>query len=243
MVAIAGAFCIDRYETSLVDRDTERALSPHYPPRAEKIGELLSFWTLRAPLSGRALGRSLPVPEPPAFQLTQGFYPKAHSIPSVLPAGYLSRETAELACEGAGKRLCSRGEWVRACRGENGTRFPYGESYQHGICNVHRESHPATLLHGDPSRNHTDPRLGLVGDGAGPLLRHTGETPECASRWGQDAVYDMVGNLDEWIADESGVFLGGFYSRATREGCDSFIDVHAPSYYDYSLGARCCLDW
>jgi formylglycine-generating enzyme required for sulfatase activity len=53
---------------------------------------------------------------------------------------------------------------------------------------------------------------------------------------------DMVGNLDEWVSDPEGVFLGGFYSRATRDGCDSFIDTHAPSYYDYSLGTRCCQD-
>jgi hypothetical protein len=74
----------------------------------------------------------------------------------------------------------------------------------------------------------------------GPLLRQTGATHSCRSEWGQDAVFDMVGNLDEWIDDETGAFVGGFYARATREGCDARITSHPPEYFDYSLGVRCC---
>jgi hypothetical protein len=105
---------------------------------------------------------------------------------------------------------------------------------------VHRESHPAKLLHGDASRNHLDPRLGLAYDDDGPLLNSTGESTQCVSRWGSDAVYDMVGNVDEWIGDPSGAFLGGFFSRATKDGCSASIDSHDPGYLDYSLGTRCC---
>ena len=50
----------------------------------------------------------------------------------------------------------------------------------------------------------------------------------------------MVGNLDEWVDEDTGAFQGGFYSRSTREGCDARITVHPPQYFDYSLGARCC---
>ena len=49
-----------------------------------------------------------------------------------------------------------------------------------------------------------------------------------------------TGNLDEWVDDEAGLFVGGFYARSTREGCESRISAHAPIYYDYSTGARCC---
>ena len=77
-------------------------------------------------------------------------------------------------------------------------------------------------------------------EGDDPLLRKTGATPRCKSEWGDDAVYDMVGNLDEWIDDPDGTFVGGFYSRSTHEGCDSMIEVHDYTYYDYSLGVRCC---
>jgi formylglycine-generating enzyme required for sulfatase activity len=80
----------------------------------------------------------------------------------------------------------------------------------------------------------------VVERGTDFLLRSTGATASCASEWNGDAVYDMVGNLDEWIADDAGIFVGGFYSRASRQGCEAKISSHAPSYYDYSLGTRCC---
>jgi formylglycine-generating enzyme len=73
------------------------------------------------------------------------------------------------------------------------------------------------------------------------LLHSTGSDPECVSRWGADGVWAMVGNLDEWIDDKRGAFLGGFYARNTEAGCAARIDVHPPNYYDYSLGVRCCL--
>ena len=75
---------------------------------------------------------------------------------------------------------------------------------------------------------------------SGRGLGHTGGTLECASQWGNDAIFDMVGNLDEWIEDPEGTFLGGFYARKTQEGCDSRVEVHGLDYYDYSLGVRCC---
>jgi sulfatase modifying factor 1 len=240
MVAIEGGYCIDRFEATMVDSRSGRSLSPHYPPTREYTVSLYERWVKQAPSSERAMGREIPVPAPPFFQLHEQFAPRARSQRGSIPAGYLSRTFAETACRNAGKRLCSRDEWVQACRGEQGTKFPYGDEYRQGACNVHRESHPARLLHGDASQNHKDPRLGLSYDEDGPLLLESGSKQECISRWGGDAVYDMVGNLDEWIEDPAGAFLGGFFSRATRSGCDASIDSHAPSYFDYSLGTRCC---
>ena len=72
------------------------------------------------------------------------------------------------------------------------------------------------------------------------LFRQTGATPDCKSEWGSDAAYDMVGNLDEWVDDPKGLFLGGFFSRSTREGCESSISAHPRPYFDYSTGTRCC---
>ena len=68
----------------------------------------------------------------------------------------------------------------------------------------------------------------------------TGETPDCKSEWGSDAIFDMVGNLDEWVDEPKGRFSGGFFSRSTREGCDASVTAHPRAYYDYSLGVRCC---
>ena len=180
MVEIRGEFCIDRYESSYVDTRNGEALSPHYhPTRAQTAASYERY--LR-----RAAQDSIAVPAPPPFQLERDPEPEARSLAGVLPQGYLSQEMAQRACQAAGKRLCSQSEWVRACRGEQNRKFPYGEQYREGACNVFREAHPAAKLHGDASREHLDPRLGLVQAERGPLLRRTGESSECRSAWGSD---------------------------------------------------------
>ena len=234
MLSIRGQFCIDRYEASVVDA-RERALSPYYPPSHEELLHIYGVFRQVTPKN-----HAPPLPEPPEFSLLEAFEPRARSLPSVVPSGYMSGIMARRVCENAGKRLCSASEWTTACKGQNATKFPYGDSYQDGVCNVFRESHPAVVLYGDASKNHLDPRLNLAEGQQGSLLRKTGATARCRSEWGQDAAYDMVGNLDEWVDDEHGAFQGGFYSRSTREGCDARITVHPPQYFDYSLGVRCC---
>ncbi len=166
----------------------------------------------------------------------------ARSLMSVQPSGYLSGIVAERACRAVGKRLCTPKEFKTACRGQEDRDFPYGDDYQQGVCNVFRLAHPAALLHGHASVGHLDPRLNRVNFKGQPLLRYTGATPRCQSRWGDDAIYDMVGNLDEWVAEKGGAFAGGFYSRSTRAGCRALITAHPRRYYDYSTGTRCCLD-
>lgn len=234
MVSVRGQFCIDRYEASLVDAQ-ERALSPYYPPSHDELLHVLSVFRNVTPR--RAAPR---LPLPPDFSQTDSFEPRARSVPAMIPSGYMSGVMARRACENAGKRLCKPDEWITACKGQRATKFPYGDRYAEGVCNVFREAHPAVVLYGDASKNHMDPRLNLAEGRQGPLLRKTGSTPECRSEWGPDAIYDMVGNLDEWVDDEGGAFQGGFYARATREGCDARISVHPPPYFDYSLGVRCC---
>ena len=156
------------------------------------------------------------------------------------PSGYLTGVVAEAACAAAGKRLCTLDEYVTACRGEADTPFPYGDTYEDGVCNVFREEHPAALLHGNASIGHLDPRLDRVLSKGRPLLQRTGESPACRSKWGDDAVYDMVGNLDEWVDEGGGAFAGGFYARSTRSGCEALVTAHPKSYLDYSTGVRCC---
>ena len=95
------------------------------------------------------------------------------------------------------------------------------------------------------------------------FLAHTGQYQECASG-GQ--IFDMVGNLHEWVSDTvdgslprkiplednllervphlhgHGIFMGGFYSTGKEHGhgCGFITIGHEPSYHDYSTGFRCC---
>jgi sulfatase modifying factor 1 len=241
MVYIHSAFCIDRYEASLVDGATGRPLSPYYHPTPEATRREYERWQRLRLEQPPLAGRSMPVPAPPEWSLSATHFDlMAVSAPATIPNGYLSGQIAAAACERAGKRLCTPEEWVTACRGEKNRKFPYSHFYDEGRCNVFRGTHPARLLHGDSSAGHADPRLNQVEEAGDPLLRLTGGTTTCASEWGADAAYDMVGNLDEWVADPDGTFVGGFYSRSTREGCDARVEVHSYDYYDYSLGTRCC---
>ena len=238
-----GRTCVDRWEISTVDAHTGARLSPFYPPHANLIRRVREVWEVERHGFGDEGARRMPLPDLPDVQRTGSFSPKAISEPGVLPQGYLTYYLAKQVCENAGKRLCTEDEWLTACRGSQQTQFPYGGQYVRFKCNVHRLMHPAFVLHGNSSAGHTDPRLNLVDEsGRDPLLRPTGGTPSCTSKWEGGELYDMVGNLDEWVADSSGVFVGGFYSRATDKGCDARISSHSPSYYDYSLGTRCCRD-
>ena len=191
---------------------------------------------------GGVHARAMPLPLVPGWQRGQKLEVMAVPRRMARPNGYLTGLVAESACAAAGKRLCTLPEFVLACRGQDDTPFPYGEAYVEGACNVFREAHPAAILHDNASIGHLDPRLNHVRAGEAPLFRRTGATPTCKSRWGSDAIYDMVGNLDEWVDEEGGAFAGGFYARSTRNGCDAVVTAHPKSYLDYSTGVRCCKD-
>jgi formylglycine-generating enzyme required for sulfatase activity len=97
------------------------------------------------------------------------------------------------------------------------------------------------------------------------FLALTGEYGECVSAEG---VYDLVGNLHEWVSDKvdrslplkvplspalrrsltrtrgHGIFMGGFFSTTNEHGrgCRFVTIGHEPTYHDYSTGFRCCKD-
>lgn len=239
MVAVAGRVCVDRFETSVVDGANGAAWSPFYTPDLAHARVVAAFYEdLRARRAPSSLATLVPLPALPEALIA----PRAASLASVVPQGYLSGEQADALCRAAGKRLCTESEWLTACRGEERRDFPYGDRYEHGTCNVWREDHPSSMLHGNAARYHDDPRNGLLEVAGRTLAQPTGASPRCASRWGDDAIYDMVGNLDEWIADPSGVFVGGFYSRASKAGCLARVSNHVRAYSDYSTGTRCCAD-
>ncbi len=236
-----GRSCVDRWELATVDREG-RPLSPYYPPDFRRLLQIRKIWEVELPRTGPARARALPLPALPPWQ-REPFEAVAVSRPGVVPQGYMTYFMAKGACERAGKRLCREEEWDAACRGAARTQFPYGENYVAGACNVFRSFHPAAALHGDASSGHRDPRLNLLMEaGADPGLRDTGATPACVSRFPSGALYDVVGNLDEWVEDPKGQFRGGFYARNTRQGCDAKVKSHPPGYFDYSTGARCCQD-
>src|SRR5216684_2997406 len=146
MVRVGGRFCIDRYEASMIDDAGERPLSPYYPPINSLLRSVYDEWTQRL-LDGSA-GVDVPLPLIPPWEREESFRPRALSRSGAVPQGYLSRPIAETACANAGKRLCTLDEWTFACRGQQGTKFPYGQTYRKDACNVFRDDHPGMILHG-----------------------------------------------------------------------------------------------
>jgi hypothetical protein len=243
MVLVAQRFCIDRYEATMVDERTGQMFSPFYPPDTQEMRKAVNGqpWGLAA--IGREQLRP-PVPPLPEWQRLPEARARAVSQKGVVPQGYLSRPTAKSACEASGKRLCTIAEWKVACRGEQDTRFPYGATYRPGACNIRQHEHAAAILWGDASRGHWDPRLNQVSIEGAPLVRPTGDTATCRSPWGADGIYDMVGNLDEWVEDAAtrGTFVGGFYARDTVRGCEAKVSEHPGVFFDFSTGVRCCAE-
>ena len=237
------SYCVDRYEAMLVGHASGQRIPPYYAPSRKAAAYQASHWDKERFEMGAPKYQQIGLPQLPPWMLQGDFQPRAVVRKNVLPNGHVSGEQAQRACANAQKRLCSQGEWQTACRGKSGEQFPYGSEFVHRKCNVFREGHPAQILHDKASIGHTDPRLNKVRVNGKPLLRKTGETASCASVWDDgDAVYDMVGNVDEWLADSEGVFAGGFYARATKKGCDQIISGHTFNYGDYSTGVRCCAD-
>jgi len=165
----------------------------------------------------------------------------AASASGVVPQGYISGTVAESACEAANKRLCTSNEWLRACGGRFGHVYPYGDTYAEGACNNTRAVHPVIEVFG-PDATFTgtqmnDPRLNQLPDS----LDASGANAQCASGEG---VYDMHGNLNEWISDPTGIFRGGFYVEASINGpgCQYRTTAHNVLHHDFSTGFRCCMD-
>lgn len=165
----------------------------------------------------------------------------ARTAAGVVPQGYISGDVAEAACEAAGKRLCTSPEWLRACGGPASTTYPYGPSYQPSACNEGRAVHPVVELFGDAAdwsaRQMNDPRLNQLPG----TVDETGANPDCVSAEG---VFDLHGNLHEWVADAEGTFRGGFYvdAKINGAGCRYRTTAHGRAYHDYSTGFRCCAD-
>lgn len=52
------------------------------------------------------------------------------------PKDMVSQEEAAQLCQNAGKHLCSLDEWQAACRGKDGQKYSYGNSYRQNKCNT-----------------------------------------------------------------------------------------------------------
>jgi formylglycine-generating enzyme len=180
------------------------------------------------------------------YDSVHGLQVRAVSKRHVVPQGYISRNEADGACAASRKRLCTDAEWLKACKGRQPTRYPYADDHRDGMCNdagVSPLNHYYSSVNGPPDESTygwgpmNDPRLNQL---AGTVAR-TAVFRHCTNGF---HVFDMVGNLHEWVDDPAGTFRGGYYldTRINGEGCDYHTVAHNADYHDYSTGFRCCAD-
>ncbi|MBX3189032.1 MAG: SUMF1/EgtB/PvdO family nonheme iron enzyme [Labilithrix sp.] len=166
---------------------------------------------------------------------------RAVSEPNVFPQGYISAVQASRACAASGKRLCKVSEWTKACRGPDPKAYGYGARREPGRCND-RGKNPVLSLFGRGRWNWNTMNQPQLNQLEGTLAR-TGAHEGCTNGYG---VFDMVGNLHEWVADPRGTFYGGYYQDVASvghgEGCGYLTTAHEARYHDYSTGFRCCAD-
>ena len=164
---------------------------------------------------------------------------RAVSRAGAVPQGYISGTESAAACTEAGKRLCTDTEWLRACQGSTGSTYPYGDARMTGVCNDHRDVHPAVERFGTSA----DWIWSMLNDACIsqlPMsLARTGAFTGCVSECG---ALDMMGNLHEWTSDPAGSFRGGFYVDTVLNGpgCLYVTTAHDMGHHDYSTGFRCC---
>ena len=180
----------------------------------------------------------------PYYLPTEGHVVRAVSEKGVYPQGYISEKQAIEACGRSGKRLCKPAEWRTACKGPDPKKFGYSDSRTPGTCNDTGKSPVGKFFGTEVASGQAwtwdkmnDPQLNQMEGG----LAETGSHEGCTNGYG---VYDMVGNLHEWVLDPAGTFQGGYYLDVTQngDGCGYRTDAHEAWYHDYSTGFRCCSD-
>lgn len=143
-------------------------------------------------------------------------------------------------CQGVGKRLCGKigggptgandhfdpalSQWTHACSSGGLYRYPYGDTYTAGACNID-----------DPEATEASAVASF---------------PDCQSpESGYQGVFDMVGNVLEWedscgasTGPEDGCGMrGGAFGSGTTSDCSSGGSWPRRSQID-GFGFRCCRD-
>jgi sulfatase modifying factor 1 len=184
------------------------------------------------------IGRCLGALAPKHFCIDRYEWPNQ---PGVKPAIGIDWNEARERCGGVGKRLCTDSEWTLACEGLERLPYPYGYARNAEACNIDKPY----ILPDDTKIN--DPRTRLAEFSRLDQRDPSGARDSCVSPYG---VFDMTGNVDEWVVNETGreddrpyvSGLKGGYWGPVRDRCRPMTTDHNQGYRFYQIGFRCCAD-
>jgi hypothetical protein len=171
------------------------------------------------------------VPEEVATSLREQGFPEKYWVSHYGDAAYaghpvvwVTREQARAYAASAGGRLPTDTEWTRACQGDDGRTYPWGEAAPDGrLANFY-----------DPARD-GDTNDSDYGDTAA-----VGSYPAGASPYG---ALDMAGNVWEWVEADDGddgryiVRGGAFTSPANYVVCGE-RNEYVSNYVNFNVGFR-----
>ena len=144
-------------------------------------------------------------------------------------------------CVNEGKRLCASEEWTLACEGPQRKPYPFGYARDATACNIDKP-----YLMPDNSA-YEDPRTRADEIARVNQSEPSGSRERCVSDYG---VFDMTGNVDEWVINEHGSLQGpefqsglkGGYWGPVRNRCRPMTTDHNHWHHGYQIGFRCCKD-
>jgi len=154
-----------------------------------------------------------------------------------IPQDWMSFFDVKRACESVGKRMCFSHEWTLAAEGPNMHPLPYGDGFHrdNNICNFDRHIPGGIdVFKAKKPDDETAKKLRS-------LLVPSGSKSECHSDYG---VYDMAGNVDEFVINESGSpyvsGLKGGHIWHVRNASRPMTTAHGPTFSWYETSGRCC---
>lgn len=159
----------------------------------------------------------------------------------VKPTVAVTWDEARELCATEGKRLCTSDEWTEACEGPEHSPYAYGFVRDSEICN-----HDKTYIIPDDAA-YQNPQTRAQEVARVNQSEPSGSRPGCVSSFG---VFDMTGNVDEWVVNESGSEHGpeyqsglkGGYWGPVRNRCRPSTTDHNRWHHGYQIGFRCCAD-
>lgn len=147
---------------------------------------------------------------------------------------------AEALCAERGKRVCWREEWMAACEGEDGAKWPWGDALPFYVPGEGEQ----LPCNGDKRYIGADERLIAERESvelAKAQLEPLGHRTGCVSASG---MRDAVGQVEQWVRCHEGRYgwcLVGGHSAGPKS-CRQIITSHSPRFIYRSTGGRCCFD-
>jgi len=224
-VLVNGEYCPNIEQVCLKWVDAKGGSVP--PPPAGTTGRCGEF---------RSPSRCLSPTVHKTFCIDKFEYP---NVEGQRPQSWMTWRDVKSACESKGKRLCTRSEWTFACEGQEMKPYPYGDGYHRDrtACNIDNPvPEGVDVFKSRAPHDEMSTRLDA-------LLVPAGSMKACVSPFG---VYDMVGNIDEQIVNETGKpYKSGLMSGhvfGVRNACRPMTEAHNEDFGWYETGGRCCSD-